>query len=60
MTLGMEPGPVEFAVESLESPALTKAQLADLLFDEIGLNWCKNRPGPRTYDLMKQALGRDA
>lgn len=29
---------VEFAVESLETPALTKAQLADLLFDQIGLN----------------------
>ena len=38
MTRGMEPGPVEFAVESLESPALTKAQLADLLFEHIGLN----------------------
>jgi integration host factor subunit alpha len=29
---------MEFAVESLESPALTKAQLAELLFDQIGLN----------------------
>ncbi|MDD2713076.1 MAG: integration host factor subunit alpha [Simplicispira sp.] len=29
---------IEFAVESLETPALTKAQLADLLFDHIGLN----------------------
>ena len=29
---------VEFTVESLETPALTKAQLADLLFDQIGLN----------------------
>ena len=29
---------MELAVESLDSPALTKAQLADLLFDEIGLN----------------------
>ena len=29
---------VEFAVESLESPALTKAQLAELLFEHIGLN----------------------
>ena len=29
---------IEFAVESLETPALTKAQLADLLFDQIGLN----------------------
>ena len=29
---------VEFAVESLESQALTKAQLAELLFEHIGLN----------------------
>jgi integration host factor subunit alpha len=29
---------MEFTVESLETPALTKAQLADLLFDKIGLN----------------------
>ena len=29
---------VEIAVESLETPALTKAQLADLLFEQIGLN----------------------
>ena len=29
---------IEFAVESLETPALTKAQLADLLFEQIGLN----------------------
>ena len=29
---------MEFSVESLETPALTKAQLATLLFDEIGLN----------------------
>lgn len=29
---------MELAVESLETPALTKAQLADLLFDQIGLN----------------------
>ena len=26
---------MEFAVESLETPALTKAQLAELLFDQI-------------------------
>ena len=30
--------PMEFAVESLETPALTKAQLAELLFEQIGLN----------------------
>jgi integration host factor subunit alpha len=29
---------MELAVEGIDSPALTKAQLADLLFDEIGLN----------------------
>ncbi len=29
---------MELTVESLETPALTKAQLADLLFDQIGLN----------------------
>ncbi|MBS0293901.1 MAG: integration host factor subunit alpha [Proteobacteria bacterium] len=38
MTLGTDAGVIEFAVESLESPALTKAQLADLLFEQIGLN----------------------
>lgn len=29
---------MEFSIESLETPALTKAQLAELLFDQIGLN----------------------
>ncbi|MCH9817413.1 MAG: integration host factor subunit alpha [Burkholderiaceae bacterium] len=29
---------MEFALESMESPALTKAALADLLYDNIGLN----------------------
>lgn len=29
---------MEFAVESLETPALTKAHLAELLFEQIGLN----------------------
>ena len=29
---------MEFSVESLETPALTKAHLAELLFDHIGLN----------------------
>ncbi|ROR17154.1 integration host factor subunit alpha [Comamonas sp. BIGb0124] len=29
---------MEIAVDSLETPALTKAQLAELLFDRIGLN----------------------
>ncbi len=29
---------MEFSVESIETPALTKAQLAEMLFDQIGLN----------------------
>ncbi len=29
---------MEFVVESLETPALTKARLAELLFEQIGLN----------------------
>ncbi len=29
---------MEFALESMESPALTKAALVDLLYDNIGLN----------------------
>ncbi len=29
---------LEFTVESLETPALTKAQLAEMLFEQIGLN----------------------
>jgi len=29
---------MEISVESLETPALTKAHLAELLFEQIGLN----------------------
>ena len=29
---------MDFSVESLETPALTKAQLAEMLFEKIGLN----------------------
>ncbi|RYF71227.1 MAG: integration host factor subunit alpha [Comamonadaceae bacterium] len=29
---------MEFTIEAIEAPALTKAQLADLLFEQIGLN----------------------
>jgi integration host factor subunit alpha len=29
---------MDFSIESLETPALTKAHLADLLFEHIGLN----------------------
>ena len=57
MTLGMEPGPVEFAVESLESPALTKAQLADLLFEHIGLNKRESKDMVDAFfDLIVQSL----
>ncbi|OYY35014.1 MAG: integration host factor subunit alpha [Polaromonas sp. 39-63-25] len=38
MTVNSEERVVEFSVESLESPALTKAHLAELLFEQIGLN----------------------
>lgn len=31
-------GAVKISLESLETPALTKAQLAELLFEQIGLN----------------------
>ena len=34
---------MDFSVESLETPALTKAQLADLLFEQIGLNKRESR-----------------
>ena len=29
---------MELVLESLETPALTKAQLSDMLFEQIGLN----------------------
>ena len=29
---------MDFTLEAIETPALTKAQLADLLFEQIGLN----------------------
>jgi integration host factor subunit alpha len=37
-TTNEDEGRMEFTVESLETPALTKAQLAELLFEQIGLN----------------------
>lgn len=30
---------MEFAIESLETPALTKAQLAELLFEQCSSAW---------------------
>ena len=38
LTTTREEPTMEFTVESLETPALTKAQLAELLFEQIGLN----------------------
>ena len=46
---------IEFAVESLETPALTKAQLADLLFEQIGLNKRESKEMiDAFFDLMAQ------
>ena len=57
MTSGMETGAIEFAVESLESPALTKAQLADLLFEHIGLNKRESKDMVDAFfDLIVQSL----
>ena len=53
---------IEFAVESLETPALTKAQLADLLFDQIGLNKRESKDMiDAFFDLISQSLveGKD-
>ena len=53
---------MEFTVESLEQPALTKAQLADMLFDNIGLNKREAKDMVDAFfDLIVQELvqGRD-
>lgn len=53
---------MEFAVEGLETPALTKAQLADLLFDHIGLNKRESKDMiDAFFDLIAQRLvdGKD-
>lgn len=48
---------IEFAVESLETPALTKAQLAELLFDHIGLNKRESKDMVDAFfDLITQKL----
>ena len=48
---------IEFAVESLDTPALTKAQLADLLFEQIGLNKRESKEMiDAFFDLMAQKL----
>lgn len=51
-----------FTVESLETPALTKAQLAELLFEQIGLNKRESKDMiDAFFDLIAASLveGRD-
>lgn len=53
---------IEFAVEDLETSALTKAQLAELLFEQIGLNKRESKDMVDAFfDLMVQRLvdGKD-
>lgn len=48
---------MELSIESLDSPALTKAQLADLLFDQIGLNKRESKEMVDAFfDLVSQSL----
>lgn len=48
---------IEFAVEDLETPALTKAQLAELLFDHIGLNKRESKEMVEAFfDLLVHSL----
>ena len=57
MTMESEPMAIECAVDSLESPALTKAQLADLLFEHIGLNKRESKDMVDAFfDLIAQSL----
>ena len=54
--------PLEFSVESLETPALTKAHLAELLFEQIGLNKRESKDMiDAFFDLVSESLveGRD-
>ena len=60
---GEEPhGAMEFAALSLETPALTKAQLAELLFEQIGLNKRESKDMVDAFfDLVSESLvdGKD-
>jgi len=48
---------MDLTVESLETPALTKAQLADLLFEQIGLNKRESKDMiDAFFDLVVQSL----
>lgn len=48
---------MDFSIESLETPALTKAQLAELLFEQIGLNKRESKDMVEAFfDLIAQNL----
>ena len=48
---------MEFSVESLETPALTKAHLAELLFEQIGLNKRESKDMVEAFfDLLARSL----
>ena len=48
---------MEITVESLETPALTKAQLAELLFEQIGLNKRESKDMiDAFFDLISESL----
>ena len=48
---------MEISVDSLETPALTKAQLADLLYQQIGLNKRESKDMIEAFfDLITQSL----
>ena len=48
---------IEFAVDDLETTALTKAQLADLLFEQIGLNKRESKDMVDAFfDLVAESL----
>jgi len=48
---------MELVLESLETPALTKAQLADMLFEQIGLNKRESKDMiDAFFDLIAQRL----
>ena len=48
---------MELSVESLETPALTKAHLADLLFEQIGLNKRESKDMVEAFfELISDAL----
>jgi integration host factor subunit alpha len=58
----MQEDTIDFAVETLETPALTKAQLAELLFEQIGLNKRESKDMiDAFFDLISDSLveGKD-